>query len=150
MMKTKIAAKYIYVGFGFPVKLHDVEKVKIGKEWAPKIDVRKVARHVMKELPFQASRLTGAQIRFVREYLGMSLRDFASKVVHQSHMAVSKWEKFEQKPTNMDAATEVVLRLFVFHEAVGKKANIEKKFMKAYETISSMNFKNVGAKALSF
>lgn len=149
-MKTKIIKKHIYDGLGFPINLHQVEMVKIGKEWAPKIDVRKVAKDVMKELPFQASRLTGAQIRFVREYLGMSLRDFASKVVHQSHMAVSKWEKFDQKPTNMDAATEVVLRLFVFHEAVGKKANIEKKFMKAYEMISSMNFKNVEAKAISF
>ena len=149
-MEKKIAAKYIYEGLGFPVELHHVEMVKTGKNWAPKIDVRKVARDVMKELPFQASRLTGAQIRFVRENLGMSLRDFASKVVHQSHMAVSKWEMFEQKSTNMDAATEVILRLFIFHEAVGKKANIEKKFMKAYKKITSMNFKNVGAKALSF
>jgi len=148
-MKTKVVKKHTYEGLGFPVKLHQVEMIKVGKEWAPKIDVRKVAKDVMKELPFQASRLTGAQIRFIREYLGMSLRDFATKVVHQSHMAVSKWEKFDQKPTNMDAATEVVLRLFVFHEAVGKKANIEKKFIKAYETISSMNFNNVGAKAIT-
>ena len=146
-METKRAGTYIYQGLGFPVELHHVEMVKIGKEWAPKIDVRKVAKDVIKELPFQASRLTGAQIRFIREYLGMSLRGFATKVVHQSHMAVSKWEKFNQKPTNMDVATEVVLRLFVIHEVVGKTANVDKKFMKAYKTISSMNFKNVAAKA---
>jgi hypothetical protein len=65
-MRKKFSARYIYEGLGFPVELHHVEMVKIGKEWAPKIDVRKVAKDVMKELPFQASRLTGAQIRFIR------------------------------------------------------------------------------------
>ena len=149
-MNKKIVKKHTYEGLGFPVKLHQVEMVKIGKEWAPKIDVRKVAKDAVKELPFQASPLTGAQIRFIREYRGMSLKDFAAKVVYKSHMAVSKWEKLGHKPTNMDLATEIVLRLFVFHKASGKKANVEKKFMKAYEKISSMNFKNLGTKALSF
>jgi len=112
--------------------------------------VRKVAKDVMKDLPFQASRLRGTQIRFIREFLGLSIGDFGSKVVYQSRMNVSKWEKFDKKPTNMDWTTEVVLRLYVLHKTVGKKPNNEKKFMKAYERISSMNFKNVGAKALSF
>lgn len=83
-----------------------------------------------KRIPTQETRLTGAQIRFVREFLGMSLRCFASKVVHQSHMAVSKWEKFGNEPTNMDAATEVVLRLYVFHEISKKNLNGKKSFFK--------------------
>ena len=139
-METKTVIKYIYEGLGFPVELHDVVLVKVGKVWAPKIDVKKVSSDILKELPFQATRLAGAQIRFIRESFGMSLREFATKVVHQSHMAVSKWEKFDQKPTNMDAATEVILRLYVFHEVIAKKPNVEKKFMKAYEKISSMQF----------
>ncbi len=148
-MESKIQDKYIYEGLGFPVELNHVEMIKIGKEWAPKIDVRKIAKDVLKELPTQETRLTGAQIRFVRESLGMSLRDFAKKVVHQSHMAVSKWEKFGDEPTNMDAATEVVLRLYVFHEATIKKPKQEKKFFQAYETISSMVFKNAKLVALT-
>jgi DNA-binding transcriptional regulator YiaG len=148
-METKIQAKYIYEGLGFPVELTHVEMVKIGKAWAPKIDVRKLAKDVLNEIPTQETRLTGAQIRFVRETFGMSLRDFAKKVVHQSHMAVSKWEKFGDEPTNMDVATEVVLRLYVFHEATTKKPKQEKRFFQAYETISSMVFKNSKLVALS-
>lgn len=148
-MKTKIQEKFIYEGLGFPVELNHVEMIKIGKEWAPRIDVEKIAKDVLKKLPTQETRLTGAQIRFIRESFGMSLRDFAKKVVHQSHMAVSKWEKFSDDPTNMDSATEVVLRLYVFHEVVVKKPNQEKKFFRAYETISSMVFGNSRLIALS-
>lgn len=148
-METKFQDKYIYEGLGFPVELNHVEMVKIGKEWAPKIDVRKIAKDVLKQIPTQETRLTGSQIRFLRESFGMSLRDFATKVVHQSHMAVSKWEKFGDMPTNMDAATEVVLRLYVFHEVAIKKPKQEKKFLQAYETISSMVFKNSKLVALS-
>ncbi len=148
-METKIQQKYIYEGLGFPVELHNVIMVKVGKEWAPKIDVRKIAKDALKEIPTQQTRLTGAQIRFVRESFGMSLRVFATKVVHQSHMAVSKWEKFDDEPTNMDAATEVVLRLYVFHEVTAKKPKQEMKFFQAYEIISSMVFKDSKLVALS-
>jgi DNA-binding transcriptional regulator YiaG len=148
-METKIQQKYIYEGLGFPVELHHVMMVKVGKEWVPKIDVRKIAKDALKEIPTQQTRLTGAQIRFVRESFGMSLRVFATKVVHQSHMAVSKWEKFDDEPTNMDAATEVVLRLYVFHKVTAKKPKQEMKFFQAYEIISSMVFKDSKLVALS-
>ena len=141
-MKTKIQERYIYQGLGFPIELHQVEMIRVGRSWAPKIDVRKIARDVLMQIPTQQTRLTGSQVRFLREYYRMSLREFAKKVVHQSHMAVSKWEKFGGEPTNMDAATEVVLRLYVFHEVATKKPKQEKKFLQAYETISSMAFKN--------
>jgi len=105
-MERKIQDKYIYEGLGFPIELRHVELVKIRNIWAPKINVEKVAEKAMKEIPLQETRLTGAQVRFIRSYFMMSYREFASKVVHQSHMAVSKWEKFDDRPTNMDAATK--------------------------------------------
>jgi DNA-binding transcriptional regulator YiaG len=148
-MKTKIQEKYIYEGLGFPIELNHVEMVKIRGAWAPKINVKKVADEAIKEIPLQKTRLTGGQIHFIRSYFDMSYREFASRVVHQSHMAVSKWEKFGDEPTNMDAATEVVLRLYIFHEVAAKKPSLVKNFLKAYERISTMEFKNSKMTAMS-
>lgn len=41
----------------------------------------------------------------------MSLRYFAEKVVHESHMAMSKWEKKEDLKTNTNTKHE--LRLYI-------------------------------------
>lgn len=141
-MEKKIQERFIYDGLGFPVELRNVEMFKIDGQWTPRINVKKVAENVLKEFPLQKTRLTGDQVKFIREYLRMSYRIFASKVVHQSHAAVSKWEKYGDKPTNMDAATEVVLRLYVFYEIAAKKPNLVKKFCKVYEIISTMKFQN--------
>src|SRR6476620_951342 len=112
-MERKTQKKYIYEGLGFPIELHNVEMVKVQGEWVQKIDVRDIALKAIRELPFQETRLTGHQVRFVREYFQMSLREFA-KVVHQSHTAIDKWEKFGNKLTNMDSNIEVVLRLHIY------------------------------------
>lgn len=65
----------------------------IDGDWHPKIDLQKLADVVIAKIAIQESRLTGNQVKFIRSYYSMSLRDFAEKVVHESHMAVSKWEK---------------------------------------------------------
>ena len=137
-MKKKIQKKYTYQGLGFPVELNDVSFILLENEWIPVIDVRKVSQKAFKDLALQENRLSGNQIKFVRDHLGMSLREFADKVVHQSHMAVSKWEKFYDAATNMDQATELVLRLYIFHETISKNSKSEQSFINAYEKISSM------------
>lgn len=43
----------------------------------------------------------------------MSLRYFAEKVVHESHMAMSKWKKKEDLETNMNTNTKHELRLYI-------------------------------------
>ena len=115
-MKKKVVKKYTYEGLGFPVELTNVEVLYVDGEWCPKIDVKKIAGKVIQILPFQNERLTGDQIYFIRSFLGMSLRKFATEVVKESHMAVSKWEKFRSKSTNMDSNTEIVLRLYIYEK----------------------------------
>lgn len=51
----------------------------------------------------------------------MSLRDFGQKVIHESHMPVSKWEKAGDSSTKMNLNTEHELRLYI----------MEKKFVAA-------------------
>ena len=136
-MKSKIKKKYIYQGFGFDVELNEVELIFINNEWMPKIDVKKAANLVMAQIPFQHERLNGFQVKFIRDYFGMSLRDFARDVVKVSHMAVSKWEKFKTKPTNMDINIECLLRLYILEKT--EKFN-EKKFYSMYREIRQREY----------
>ena len=124
-MNKKIVKNYIYNGLGFPVELHDVEMVLVNGEMHPKIDVRKTADLVIKSLVSQKSRLTGNQIKFIRTYFSMSLREFA-KVVNESHMAVKKWEDFKDEPTRMDQNIEIMLRLHIYDHVVIKVKMIKK------------------------
>jgi len=124
-MKKKRLKNYIYTGFGFPVKLHDVEMIMFEGEWHPKIDVRKIAEGIMKSLILQKERLTGNQIKFIRNYFSMSLRQFA-KVVNESHAAIKKWEDFGDDITNMDKNIEIMLRLHIYNHVVMKIKNNNK------------------------
>ncbi len=134
-MKKKTVKKYTYEGLGFSIELTKVQMLLVDGEWSPKIDVRKVAENVMKILPFQEERLTGSQIHFVRSYFEMSLRKFATEVVKESHMAVSKWEKFSHKSTNMDSNTETMLRLYIFEKICVKTVKEKKAFFDSYQLI---------------
>lgn len=136
-MNKKIAKKYIYTGLGFPIELHNIEMVKIEEEFHPKINVRKIADSAIKSLVTQESRLTGNQIRFIRSYFSMSLREFA-KVVNESHAAVKKWEDFADGITTMDVNIEIMLRLYVYDQVVIKKERNKIEFYNRYVKLTKM------------
>jgi DNA-binding transcriptional regulator YiaG len=141
-MESKIVKHFIYEGLGFPIELQQVEMRKINNKWHPKIDVKRVADAAMVALVSQKERLTGNQIKFIRSYFSMSLRDFANKVVNESHSAVSKWEKCGNNATNMDINIEKILRLYIY-DKVCVKANVQKtKFYQTYQQISHLSFTN--------
>jgi len=114
--------------------------VKIHDEWHPKIDVRKVAKTTIKALAFQKERLTGAQVKFIRTYFSMTLRDFANEVVHESHTAVNKWEKFGDKVTNMDINIEVMLRLYILEQVDTNTTKKKNEFYKKYREVKQQIF----------
>lgn len=134
-MKKKTLSKYNYEGLGFPIELVDVEMIFLDGEWLPKIDVRKVADAVIRLIPFQNERITGNQIHFIRTHFGMSLRKFAVEVVKESHMAVSKWEKFGDKSTNMDANIEIMLRLYIYEKVCVKTTKEKQNFYQKFQKI---------------
>ncbi|MEI8346032.1 MAG: hypothetical protein WCG27_01095 [Pseudomonadota bacterium] len=138
-MKTKIEKKFVYEGFGFPVELSSVKLVFVNGEWLPKIDIRNLADHVIAKIPLQEEHLSGNQVKFIRDYFSMSLREFAAKVVNVSHMAVSKWEKYGSGTTNMDINIELMLRLYI-SEQLAKKAEKEKKhFFDIYQSVRALD-----------
>jgi DNA-binding transcriptional regulator YiaG len=127
-MKTKIESTFLYDGLGFPIELENVEMININDEWHPKIDVRYVADEIIKKLAIQEERLTGNQVKFIRSYFSMPLREFGETVVHESHTAVSKWEKYEDDITNMNENTEQVLRLYIIEQTQTKTIADQKNF----------------------
>jgi DNA-binding transcriptional regulator YiaG len=115
-MQTKIERHYLYEGLGFPIDLKDITMINIGNEWLPQIDVHQVADNAIKNLAVQQERLTGNQVKFIRSYFSMSLREFGKEVVHETHSAVKKWEAKGESETNMNLNTEQVLRTFLIEE----------------------------------
>lgn len=146
-MKTKIVKNYIYEGLGFPIELEEVEMFFLDDFWHPRVDVMKVAEEVIQKLAIQETRLTGNQVKFIRSYFSMPLREFGKKVVHESHMAVSKWEKRGDLPTNMNANTEHELRLFIIENIYSKTKEFRVKFYDLY--LATKQFLNVNKNANS-
>lgn len=143
-MKTKKLEKYTYEGLGFPIELSQVPMIKFEGKYHPKIDILKISDKVIRELPFQKEKFTGNQIRFIRSYLKMPLREFAKTVVKESHTAVSKWEKFGSNPTNMDDNIETVLRLYLIEKFCSKTIAQKNNFFNYFQKIRSLEFiKNV-------
>lgn len=58
----------------------------------------------------------------------MPLREFGETVVHESHTAVSKWEKCEDEITNMNENTEQVLRLYIIEQTQTQNKADQKNF----------------------
>lgn len=120
IMKTKVKPNVLYEGLGFPIELENVEMIKFNDEWLPKIDVQYIADEVIKKLVLQEERLTGNQVKFIRSYFSMPLREFGKTVVHESHTAVRKWEKCGNDITNMNENTEQVLRIYIIEQTQTK------------------------------
>lgn len=136
-MKSKIVKNYTYTGFIFPVELEKVEMVYYGKEWCPKIDIRKLASQVIEMLAYKNARLTGDEVRFIRAHYGMSLRDFAKQVAHETHAAVKKWEDKHDQPTRMNPNTELVIRNYIIEQALSKE---EKQAVFYNKTVDARSF----------
>jgi DNA-binding transcriptional regulator YiaG len=120
-METKIAKEYKYSDLAIDIILKDVVLYKIGREWAPKIDIEKLSKNVFTLLTYRAASFSGNEILFIRTYLQMSKSEFGREL-SVSHTAVAKWEKSGKKITSMDIGTELLLKM-VMAEKSGATAS---------------------------
>jgi DNA-binding transcriptional regulator YiaG len=139
-MQHKTLDSYTYTGLGFPIFLQQTELVKIDGEWQAKINVRKIADQAIKILATQTERLTGNQVKFIRGYFEMSLRQFAKQVVRESHAAVNKWESFADEVTNMDSNIEIMLRLYIIEQIEAKTIKQKNSFYGKYLQLKNICF----------
>lgn len=108
-------------GFGFAVELRNVPMIRVRDVWTPEINFNALAEILLKCLSEKAGRLTGHEIRFVRQHFEMTLAAFATRF-SVSHVAVLNWEKCKGRATQMNWATEKDIRLFIFERLkVGPK-----------------------------
>jgi hypothetical protein len=124
-MERKIQKSFADEGFGFKVRLWNVPMVKVRGTWTPEINYKELAKVVLLALCHKPARLTGSEVRFIRQQLGMTLQAFADRFC-VTHVAVMKWEKAGTKPTTMAWTTEKDLRLFVLSKCAAKPMEIAK------------------------
>jgi hypothetical protein len=124
-METKIQKEFIDTGFGFPIFLLNVPMVKVRKVWTPQLNLNDLALVVLRALAHKESRLTGAEISFIRNHFEMTLQEFSSRFC-VSHVAVLKWEKMKNEATAMNWATEKDIRLFVLARLTAKAQEFKK------------------------
>ena len=122
-MDTKIQKEFTDTGFGFPVRLMNVPMMKVRGEWTPKIDYNELARLLAHALSHKPARLTGNEIRFVRNHFEMTLKEFAGRFC-VTHVAVIKWEKSGNEATAMNWPTEKDIRLFILSKLGGASKEI--------------------------
>jgi len=111
-MERKIQKVFVDTGFGFPVYLLNTPMVKVRGHWTPEIDYTRLQELVLQQLAHKAGRLTGAEIRFIRQAFELTLQQFAKRF-GVSHVAVMKWEKAEESATVMGWSSEKDIRMFI-------------------------------------
>lgn len=132
-MKRKIQKKFEYMGLGFPIVFLSVPMIKMRDGWTPDIDYNRLRELVFKALAAKPTRLTGSEIRFIRQYSKMTQNTFAQRL-GISHAAVNKWEKRGDTISNMSWATEKDIRLFI----VSKCSTTAKEFRHTYEGLETI------------
>lgn len=111
-MKTKKTSTFIYKGLGIPVKLINVPMKKMLGEWFIDVNMETLQRIVLEALIHKPFSLTGAELRYIRNYMEMSCVDFG-KTFGVSHVAVVKWEN---EKNGISPALELYIRLYVKNE----------------------------------
>lgn len=105
--------KMRYKGLGFPIDLIGVKTLKFRGEILPDINHRELEDQVFNILLWHHALFSGAQLSFIRGYMGLSQKEFATLLGLKTHSTISGWESKENKATGMPRTTELVIRLFM-------------------------------------
>lgn len=105
--------KVRYSGLGFPIDLEGVKTRKFRGDVLPDINHRELEDKVFKTLLWLPVHFSGAQLSFIRGYMGLSQKEFATILGLKTHATISGWEGKANKATGMQGTTEVVIRLLM-------------------------------------
>lgn len=116
---------YEWNGFGFPVVFDKLPAVKIRGELVPDIDFEQFAKPLIDLICSQQNvPLSGNQVKFIRNHLGMSLREFA-KFLNVKHQSVMRWEEKKKSAARIDCNTEIVMRLMILKKLNSNQESIQ-------------------------
>lgn len=133
-MKTeKMIKKMIYNGFGFPIVLINVPAKIVRGNLEPAINYKTLGASVIEALCQKETPLTGNQVKFIRLYFELPLREFA-ELFGLSHPAVLKWERYGDDFAGISPATEKTLRL----EAIFRLGLNAKDFYRVFSKLKGL------------
>ena len=113
--------------------------------WVLDIDYNMLAQTVLLYLANKPENLTGNEIRFIRYYFDVTLRDFAHRLGIK-HPTVIKWEKNKDRRADVTWGIEKDIRLFILDRLC--KSNKEfrqsyKNLEKVYNKIESLSSESI-------
>ncbi len=104
---------FIYNGLGFPIHLKGIKTREFRGEILPDINHRKLEDAAFKLLLWNPFHFSGAHLTFVRGYMGLSQKAFATALGLSTHATISGWEKKKDEATGMPGTAELVIRLLM-------------------------------------
>jgi DNA-binding transcriptional regulator YiaG len=106
----KITATFNHLGF--PIQLVNWPHIEIDGELVPDVNYQKLEDLMFEMLPQKPTKLTGAEIKFIRHYMDMTQKQFAKWLEDETDAStIAVWEKADLEPTNMSKAMERSLRI---------------------------------------
>ena len=133
--------KIRYDGLGFPIDLMGVKTRKFRGEILPDINHRELEDQVFKTLLRFPAHFSGAQLAFIRGYMGLSQKEFATTLGLKTHATISGWEGKENKATGMPITTEVIIRLIMSEFIKENFASQFREFLEVTDSPKSLEMK---------
>ncbi|MCB1135269.1 MAG: helix-turn-helix domain-containing protein, partial [Chlamydiia bacterium] len=103
--------------------------------WALDVDLNALQRVVLLGLARHPFDMTGSQVRFVRNWLGLTQTEFGKRL-GVTHPAVVKWEKMGDEGSRMNLSTQRELRLWILDQLLAKDDD----FRREFRVIHSMDY----------
>jgi DNA-binding transcriptional regulator YiaG len=109
--KVKIIDEYRADELGLPLLIRGVAIIEVDGHEVMDIDYTKISEVLFAALIIKPFPLTGAEVRFMRLFMGLTLETLANSL-HVTHPTILSWEKCANDPTKMTDTTEAMLRIF--------------------------------------
>ena len=116
MNNKKVQKVYIDNGFGFPVQILNAPFKKVRNSWVLDLNLEVYEENILLAVAQKRSRLTGNEVRFVRQSFSMTTTEFGKRFGDNKHSAVLNWEKKSDTATKMNWATEKDIRLAIIEK----------------------------------
>lgn len=107
----KYLKEYHSKELGINVIIQNVPVIDIEGHEVYDIDFDKVGEIFFAHLILKPHALTGAEVRFMRLFMGLTIEVLAN-CLHVTHPTVISWEKCGEDPTKMTNTTEAMLRIY--------------------------------------
>ena len=102
---------YQTYALGFPITIVNPKFKTVKGIEILDLDFNALSKIAFRAILKKPNRLTGGEIKFIRNFLKMTQCEFAEEMGLRGHSQVSRWEKFPNKPTKMEPQQEYIIRL---------------------------------------